>query len=225
MEIKKITLYTNQIEKQKQFYHHNLGFTLIRENEELIELQIGKSILAFQYKQDCSPYHFAMNIPSFQEQEALAWLQKKTKILNDENENNIQDFDDWNAKAIYFYDPDNNIVEFIARKNLAYQTDRKFTAQSVKEISEIGIPTDKIAKHYDWLHQQFSLEIYSGTMHRFCAIGNEKGLFICIDKNIKKWFPTNDDAHSSPFEITIKENEKIDRIAYSNDKLKLLSYF
>ena len=189
----------------------------MNESTGYFELQLGKSILAFEYAKTSSSYHFAINIPSFQEQEALAWLKEKTSILKGDNKKEIQDFVDWNARAIYFYDPDKNIVEFIARKNLAYQSNKLFDAQSVVEISEIGIPTTNIAKHYHWLHHKLGLEIYSGGMHRFCAIGNEHALFICIDKTIKKWLPTNDNAYSSPFKIAIEHNKQSYNLHYNND--------
>jgi catechol-2,3-dioxygenase len=135
----------------------------------------------------------------------------------------IQDFDTWNAKAVYFYDIDNNIVEFIARKNLNYKSTEKFNKNSLLEISEIGIPTTNIEKEFAFLNKKLGLSIYDGGFNDFCAIGTEKGLFICINKNVKGWYPVNDKAYSSDFELkVIIEKEKFN-IAYLNGKIKVVT--
>lgn len=219
MQIKKLKIFTTKLSEQSQFYAEILGLEKLDPTEKTVSFKIGKSVLEFEKAKHSTPYHFAINIPSNKEEEALDWLKNRVKILKDGN-NEIQNFEAWNAKAMYFYDIDNNIVEFIARKNLNNQTEGKFDQNSLLEISEIGLPTNDIENEFKILSENFGLEIYSGGFDRFCAIGNENGLFICVDKNIKDWFPTGDKAYSSNFEIFMGHNEKTYTITYHNEKLK-----
>lgn len=74
------------------------------------------------------------------------------------------DFPDWNAKSVYFYDAEENILEFIARHNLDEPTnDATFTSNHIKRISEIGIAvsdTEGFAKKVKENTGLFSLIVY-----------------------------------------------------------------
>lgn len=222
MLIKNITLYTNQLQAQKKFYTNVLGFKLIDETEHCFTVKTGKSLLKFKYANKTTPYHFAFNITSYQEKEALQWLKRRVTLIPDEHKTLLHHFDDWNATAMYFYDPDSNIVEFIARRNLDEKNSNDFNIDAVIELSEIGVPTDNIKKHYLWLKENIDTDIYSGSKERFCAIGDERGLLICIDKRIKKWFPNNDKAYASPFKIAISNKQQNYTLVYKNDEMIVL---
>lgn len=222
MQIKKLKIYTTRLSAQSRFYSEVLNLERMSQTENSVSFKIGRSILEIEEAPYSKSYHFAINIPSNQENEALYWLKSKVEILKD-GKNEIQDFVAWNAKAMYFYDMDKNIVEFIARKNLKIQSKKAFDQNALLEISEIGMPTNDIEKEFKILNENFGLEIYSGGFDRFCAIGDEHGLFICVDKNTKEWFPTNDKAYPSYFEVLIDQNEKEYVIEYKNEKLNMMT--
>jgi catechol-2,3-dioxygenase len=215
MEIKELKIYSSKIKEQADFYSKVLGLTVIKLTEDNVFLEFGKSILNIEFKAETTPYHFAINIPSNKEYEALEWLKSRVGILKEEG-NEIQDFDFWNAKAIYFYDKDKNIVELIARKNLNNLSNQKFDSNQFLQISEIGLPTLNIENEFKQLKSLTGIEIFDGGFERFCAIGDENGLFICINKKVKYWYPTNDKAFSSEFEIRLLEKGNEYRIAYKN---------
>ncbi|MCB9211698.1 MAG: VOC family protein, partial [Ignavibacteriales bacterium] len=77
----------------------------------------------------------------------------------------------------------------------------KFSKESILYISEIGIPTLDISKVFNKINDESDLEIYDGDFERFCAIGNETGLFIVMNYLVKKWMPTMEEGKPSPFEI------------------------
>jgi len=222
MKIKKLTLFTNSLEKQYQFYAQTLGATILSKTVQQFDIKIGDSILSFVEKENHTPYHFAINIPSNQENHALKWLKQKVSILK-YNDKEIVDFPDWNAKAIYFYDQEKNIVEFIARKNLQMHTNAMFDASSLFEISEIGVVSTNVTQQYQFLSNTLGISKYSGDTHRFCAIGSENGLFICIDNSKKDWFPTNDKAFSSDFNINIKVSNTTYELLFKNQNFTLIN--
>ncbi len=222
MQIKELKIFSSKIKKQTNFYSSTLGLEIVRHNDDFVSFKVGNSLLHIEYKSKMTPYHFAINIPANKINEALDWVKSKVEILK-HSTHEIQDFKSWNAKAIYFYDKDNNIVELIARKNLNNSINQKFDATLFLELSEIGLPTSNIKKEFDHLKNIIGLELYDGEFEKFCAIGDEHGLFICINKNKKKWFPTNDEAYSSDFELKLIEKKTAYLIKFKNEELLIES--
>ncbi len=191
MKIKELTLYTGRLQDQINFYNKNLQLHLIKETSTSAEFKLGDSTLIFIQKNNITPYHFAINIPPHKEQEALQWLKRRVTILEKDQEQ-IIDFQTWNAKSIYFYDNDKNIVELISRNNINHEPQEKFDENQLLNISEIGIAVSDLKK----------TEIFDGDFEEFCAVGDETGLFIIINKDKKGWFPTNDKSFSSEFKVS-----------------------
>ncbi len=208
MTFYRLELFTDKLEDQKIFYTQLLGFSLIRENNRSFTIQAGTTELTFLYTPKPTIYHFAFNIPPNQMYQALAWLKELVNIITFEAKD-VQDFPNWNAEAIYFYDTGGNIVEFIARKNLKITDERVFSAQSVLNVSEIGMPVDNVAETAILLDQYFGVKKYSGNLQDFGAFGDEEGLFIIVNKATKKWFPTEMPAKPAAFNLIFKQGEKV----------------
>ena len=200
MKIKELIIYTNKLEEQLDFYVDILELQLLKRTSHSGTLKIGSSILTFKFKENVRPCHFAFNIPSDTEEDALKWLKKRVQTLSFEGEE-ITEFKSWNAKAVYFYDKDLNIVEFISRKNLETYNEDNFSSESILNISEIGLATTRIEKAYHELNRMQKIEVFDGNFERFCAVGNEVGMFILVNQKIKKWFPTDDEVFVSDFGI------------------------
>jgi catechol 2,3-dioxygenase-like lactoylglutathione lyase family enzyme len=214
-----VTLYTRQVDRQLVFYRDVLNMDILESSDEYFTVKAGRTMVRFQYSQDATPYHFAFNIPSNLENEALSWLNDRVEILPYDGKQMV-DFTNWNAKAMYFHDPDCNIVEFIARKNLAHNIEADvFQPGFIFEISEIGAPVNQIKPQFDQLNR-IRMEIYDGSFDRFCAVGTEHALFIVIDKNKKKWFPVDQEAHSSPFEAVLTHDYIDYQVTFSNGNIE-----
>lgn len=219
MKIKSLTLNTGNLRKQQAFYSEVLGLPLLRSGQGWAWFLVGNSILKFNEEPGATPYHYAINIPSFSEQQALEWVRQRAGILTDAGRE-IQDFTGWNARSVYFYDPDWNIVEFISRRNLEYPLLSQFGPDCLCEISEIGIATNNIKAVYNWLGNTLGLTVFDGGL-RFCAIGDETGLFICINKETKTWYPTGDRAYPSNFEVVLRIGAKEYGVTYRGQELSM----
>ena len=200
MQIKELTLFSKDINKQKTFYSEVLGLEQVLDTVNEISFKVGESILNFKYKSEITPSHVAFNIPSNSIEQAAKWL-VQIGLAIDSNGKYVTEFSDWKAKAVYFYDADNNIMEFIARTELNLNSDMEFSSESILAISEVAIATNSIKQIYNDINAIRPIEIFDGNFERFCALGNNHGLFIIIDKNKKKWYPTDDVADSSDFII------------------------
>jgi catechol-2,3-dioxygenase len=222
MLIHELKIYSSQLAKQVAFYSSKLGIKCIHQTKEQASFQLGSSVLTIESRQNSTPYHFAITIPSNKEHEALNWLKERVKILAAQDIE-IHDFNFWNAKAMYFYDSDQNIVEFIARKNLPNENKLSFDRDQLLCISEIGLPTINIEEKFKQLNGIAKVKQFSGGFDRFLAIGDESGLFICVNKNKKNWFPTGDRAHSSNFELHFTNYGKHYYIHFEHDEIFYLS--
>ncbi len=200
MIIEEITLFTANIVEQRQFYKSTLGFEIVEDTTNRIAFKVGYSVLAFQYKEETKPSHLAFNIPYNAIYDALKWLRDRTEAIQYNNEA-VTDFTSWKAKAIYFYDADRNILEFIARERIDIESDVAFTPRAIIGISEMAIATASIEKVYNHINTIKPISIFDGDFDRFCALGDDVGLFIIIDKTKKKWYPTMDIAYTSDFII------------------------
>jgi catechol-2,3-dioxygenase len=223
MKIKELTLLTSNLENIKSFYSNILKLKISKECKDFIEFIIGNTILRFEISQKQTSYHFAINIPSNKIEEAHNWQKEKTKLIRHE-QNEIITFESWNARSIFFYDPENNIVEFIARQNLNNQTKDNFSENSFIGISEIGTPVINIKETFDLLNDNLGLDIYDGNFERFCAVGDENGLFVLIDKNNKKWFPSMDEAFFSPYKIKVENRNTSAQLSYKDGQLNFDNY-
>lgn len=221
MIIKKLTLFSKNLQQQKIFYAQVLGFKLLSETKISFEVQTGFSILKFEQNDEFQPYHIAFGIPYSLYTSALKWLEHRVKIQTD-NGDKIVDFSAWNAKAIYFYDADKNICEFIARQDLPNTSANIFDINQVYNIVEIGLVTNDIEPIFETLQQATKIPKYDGNFQDFLAIGNFQGLFICINKIKKTWFPTNDEAMISDFKMNAEIEGLSYQILYQNGKLNIV---
>ena len=204
MILQEIELFTDRLQELQQFYVEKLGFKLLNSTPSLFELQCGHSVLRFVESPDSCYYHYAFNIPSFQGREAQIWLKNHVEILKNGTEELI-DFSNWNAEALYFFDPAGNIVEFIARKNLAIHSDQPFGIESILGISEMGFPTEDINAQVTKLEKEIGLEHYWGNRTSFSAVGDEHGLIILVNYKERKWFPTEVSPKPFPLKIRLEQ--------------------
>lgn len=197
-----LQLYLSNLERSKKKYCQKLGFDLIVEKEDSFTIQTGESQLQFTHRGHVNSYHFAFNISYRDIHKALTWLKTRMEILYEEHE--VQDFVNWSAQAIYFYDPDGDIVEFIGRRNLNLPQSSCFDASSIVCLSEMGLPCTDIRSIYNTLSQQLGLEIYDCNLHRFCAIGDEHGFFITVNRLKKKeLYSTGDPVLEEDFTLKL----------------------
>lgn len=213
MKINELTLFTTNLEAQQEFYSQVLELPLLAVNESRFTVKIGVSSLTFVKASTSSPAHFAINISSYKIREALNWIQQRTEILLCDGEQ-IADFSNWNAEALYFYDKDGNIVEFIARKDLNVVNTHPFSATDLLSISEIGIVSNDNNHIFEQLQAIRQIEIYDGNLDRFCALGNAEGLFILVNNTKKKWYPTQEEAFVADFQLKGDYN-----FAFTNGKI------
>ena len=122
----------------------------------------------------------------------------------------ITNFEAWNANAVYFYDNNGNLLEFISRHDLENASTENFSSKSILNISEIGIVTENPLELGNRLIEKHTLEFFSknNNIEVFSALGDDEGLLIIVKPN-RNWYPTQTPSQSNPTEIRILNNENI----------------
>jgi catechol-2,3-dioxygenase len=193
IDIAAIRLQASALDEQRAFYRL-LDLPVIDETATTITFAAGETSLAFaEAPSDLHPvYHFAFNIPENKIDSALEWCRRRfALIVRPGDPTPVHYFANWNAHALYFFDPAGNIVELIARHTLGNARDGAFSAADILRVSEIGLVTPDVAATTAWLREQLGAEVYHDSAVDFAAVGNERGLFI-VSRIGRCWMPTNE---------------------------------
>lgn len=210
MYIPELQLLSSDISQTKKFYHEVLGMPIIHADDSTIKISAGQSALQFNKVNNLNPfYHFAFNIPANKFDEAFTWANNKLELIPITPTSTIANFKSWNAKAFYFYDNNQNIVEFIARFDLDNNSDKAFDGSSIISIGEIGIVVDNAKEYSEKLLEEHGLNFFSRQPPQddFVAIGDDNGLFIVVN-NKRNWYPTNKPAEKFWLIVKILLDEK-----------------
>lgn len=197
------------INELASFYKTVLNLSIIESLENSISFRAGSSVLTFKTStNNIPPYHFAFNVLPSDWDEIVSTMKDKIDLLTYNNSNIIY-FDDWNAQSIYFIDSAGNIVELIARNDLAI-TNKPENSNYIISISEIAIACEDFESTKQLLIDNYKLTHYSKQkqLSNFAALGDEEGLLILATKG-RKWFPTDINADVAKVKININNNSEI----------------
>ena len=121
----------------------------------------------------------------------------------------IAEFETWNANAVYFYDNNNNLLEFIARKDLNNSETEIFNSKQILNISEIGIVKKNPLEFGNQLIEKYGLNLFEKNQNSemFTAIGDDNGILIIVKAN-RNWYPTEIPAKSNWTKIGLTNKDK-----------------
>jgi len=158
MQIISLTLHSADLSAQQIFYVKKLGFAQNHYTDDELSVQSGKTELKFKFSSEQPYYHYCFLVPNNKLEEALNWIKEKTEVIKIDGEYMVESNSEWEANSIYFYDGNRNIIEFIAHFNLDNGSDKKFSAESVISVNEIGCPSTDISGLNNWLAQEIGTQ-------------------------------------------------------------------
>jgi catechol 2,3-dioxygenase-like lactoylglutathione lyase family enzyme len=128
-----------------------------------------------------SPHHFAFHVADLE-----PWKQRLD--VGEEH-----DFSSWGgARAVYFRDPEENVLELIARPQ----------ARPELSIAEIGLPVEDVPAAVAALQDQLELPAYAEGDETFAPLGDDDGLLIVVRVG-RGWFPVGVPSGSATIEVRI----------------------
>ncbi|OMQ13149.1 VOC family protein [[Flexibacter] sp. ATCC 35103] len=216
MKLSHIQIQTNNIEQTTAFYQDILELPIIEKHSDSVSIQAGNSILKFVENPNLnSIYHFAFNIPENKLNEAIEWCKSKVDLIFIEDQKVITNFENWNANAIYFYDNNGNLLEFIARHDLNNSETEKFNSKAILNISEIGIVNENPLELGKQLIVEHDLKFFSknNNTELFAAVGDDEGLLIMVQPN-RNWYPTQTPSESNKTEVRIENNGTLIELSF-----------
>ncbi len=216
MIIRELLLYTNDIAATRDCYAGKMRLEINEESAFHISFIAGNSLLEFRYSEEADPfYHIAFGIPNNKLNEAIAWVKCFTSLLPYSANEQIADFSTWNAKAFYFHDNNNNILELITHYDLHLESAKQFSAASITGICEVGIVTDDVVAATKMIFTKYHIPYFSKgpNLPDFSVMGNAHGMFI-ISKKRRGWLPTQRPSEYHPLEVMIEEAGKSYHICF-----------
>ncbi|EON70364.1 hypothetical protein [Lysinibacillus sphaericus] len=208
MKITKVKLYAYDLPKLKEFYCEKLGLALLTSNDSFFEIAVGESMITFERISTSvnKQYHFAFNIPSNLFVQAKNWVKGRVDILQLDQQDEVY-FERIKAHSFYFYDPEENVVELIARSEVNPHSDTDaFLPAHLLNIGEINLTTDSIHEVATYLIEHGILPCYGEEVHidALTFMGNyEDGTNILLGPSKRNWYFSNKDAIVSPISIEL----------------------
>ncbi|MGE7114596.1 VOC family protein [Lysinibacillus sp. NPDC047702] len=212
MKITRVKLYAYDLHKMKEFYSTQLGFSLIKNTDDYFSVAVGESTITFEkvHASVQKQYHFALNIPCNLFQQAKGWVKEHAEILFSAEEDEVY-FATLKAFSCYFYDPEENIIELIARQEVNSKIDSlSFSTEHVLNIGEMNITTDTIYLVANKLKEYGIIPMNNNEIRvdSLTFMGNyEDGANLLLGPSERIWYFSNKKAIVSPMEIEINKQQ------------------
>jgi hypothetical protein len=146
-----------------------------------------------------TPHHFAFHTASLE-----PWRQRLD--VTEEH-----DFSDWDgARAVYFRDPEQNVVELLARPE----------PRPELALAEVGLPVEDVLAAVEAL-AELGIEPYRDPDETFAPLGDADGLLIVV-RTGRGWFPYDVPAGAAPVEVRV-EGVKAGEIAVPGSGHRVVS--
>ncbi len=210
MKITKVQLFVHDLQKMQKFYSDQLGFALLESTGDYFTIAVGESRMTFEKVPTAiqKQYHIALNIPRNLFYQAKIWAKERVGLLTSEGQDEVY-FDFLKAYSCYFYDPEGNILEFIARQEVNPEQDTAyFSMEQVLQIGEINVTTDDILAAARKLNEYAikpinDQKIQPDALH---FLGNyEDGANILLGPSERLWYFSDKKAVISPICIEIND--------------------
>lgn len=200
MQIQRLILYTHALPAMKAFYGETLGLRMTMDRPRAFAVLVGGTEVEFHAHDVPCRYHLAINVPPDSIADALAWLSARTPILP-RDADQIVDFPNWQARAVYFHDPAGNIVELIARDQFDFHPSGEFDRDYLASISEVGLVVRDMAASVTRVLQETEEREYWRGGEDFVAVGDVEGLLLFVPADRWDWLPTGEIARTAPVQL------------------------
>jgi catechol 2,3-dioxygenase-like lactoylglutathione lyase family enzyme len=202
VQIAAVRLASADVAAQRRLYVEALGLDELDAPAGTLAVAIGPSRLIFQPGAP-SPQHVAFRIPSAAYADALHWLGERTPLLPNADGGREHPFPDWNAHAMYFRDPDGNVLELIAHHDLDDPYEPPFHRRHLLGIGEVGVPADDPRAFLADVERRHGIRRWSGDGVGFAAAGDKRGSLIVVPRG-RPWHPVpGSDATAAPVAIEV----------------------
>lgn len=201
MKILELNLPSTNLDAQEMLFRERLGFECKRTAHDRLTIKSGANRLHFTKSDTQYYFHYCFLIPPGCMDSTVAFLDERSfepLLFNGER---IVDFK--NGKAVYFYDADGNLAEFIERPSLGHPARSDFKISDVIRLNEIGLPAEEPIAFAKQLIDDYGIEPIGGGLFRddFVWCGDFEGVLL-IPQVGRNWIPCDKAAEINA--LTVK---------------------
>ncbi|MEO5634847.1 hypothetical protein [Gaiella sp.] len=188
------------------FYSGTLGLRPVPAETGNVAVAVGETTLEFRPGHGRPFYHYALLVPGDRFDAAYRWAVGRLALLPDVRTGaKVFDFEHWDAQALYFHDPADNIGELIAHRGIGESgVTGRFQPDELLGLSEVGIVGDPPLLA-EALAETFALPVWSGSVTEEGRLGfiGEKARTLILARAGRPWLPTGRPAEAHPLEVVL----------------------
>jgi catechol 2,3-dioxygenase-like lactoylglutathione lyase family enzyme len=179
--------------RMRDFYQGILGMRVVEDQPGRLTMAAGETLLTFVAAEAAAGqpfYHFAFNIPENKAGAAWKWQKERTSLLpipmrlrDSAYPPEVVNYAHWNAHSVFFFDPAENVVEYIARHDLQNGSPGDFGPSDILYASEIAFVTDDVLSLAKQITNVSGAKPYrKGGDENFMALGDDQGLLLVMKR-------------------------------------------
>lgn len=208
MHVQKVSYRTANFDAMEAFYTDTFGLPVVERATDRFAVEVGDTVVEFtRTDDDTDPfYHFTWDVPENRFDEAKAWLDERTELLESPSGDHEVYFEALDFHSVYFLDPAGNLGEFAARHSLDTASDRSFDATEFVRVSEVGVPVEDVVDAVETLEAETVISPHPAAEEinpEICPVGNDAGMFPMM-KVGKEWFMTDKPAEVHPITVELR---------------------
>jgi catechol 2,3-dioxygenase-like lactoylglutathione lyase family enzyme len=218
MRIRDITLTVRDLAECAAFYRDVLEL-LVDERPDRATVRIGPSrLVLLPGERYTGVHHVAFGISPHEFERAHEWLDQRVKIWTINGSEVFPGPPGWNSRSLYFFGPEEMILEYIAHDVDAVHSAGPGPAPNPLGIYEIGVAVPDVHAAVAELTDGFGLAPFppqTSTVppqtSTFAPVGDHDGLFILVSPE-RHWLaaPDHFPAPSAPIKATIDAPKRPD---------------
>jgi catechol 2,3-dioxygenase-like lactoylglutathione lyase family enzyme len=188
MKIREIEITVGELDSAAAFYRDVLRLP-VEEQPDRVTVTAGHSRLVMTRAEEFDGvHHVAFGISPHDFDRARSWLRQRVELLVAGDSDIIQGPATWASRSVYFYGPEDIVLEYIARDADA---DAPYGDEipQLLSISEVGVSVPDVPAAVDELGRTFGLPRFPPQGPTFAPVGDHDGLLIVVDQD-RIWFPT-----------------------------------
>ena len=143
-------------------------------------------------------------------------------LTKDAESDDTYAFDFIGADAVYFADPDENVLEIICRRDAAGDVAASVTLGDATGLCEVGLPVPTLPPLLDRLRVEGGLTVWNGNRERFAMVGSPGASLIVVPSTAeRKWLSSDKPCLTAPFEAEIPTPSGATHIRVSGDEIAI----
>ncbi|NUE03168.1 hypothetical protein HUB97_11805 [Halorubraceae archaeon YAN] len=205
MNVTQLTLSSDDPVALGEWYNDALNVDVLFSDGAAIVSAGSTEMILTDADKRTAPYHVAFRSQT-PVTELYDWFTDRGEHISVEGESTIR-FEFLSADAVYFEDPEGNILECLHYDRDTPKQD-SLGPNTVHSVTEVGLPAHDTASLQSWLVDTVGLSTIGSPTETFAWVGDFDSRFVVVPAG-RDWYPTDRPAGVSPLttEVAVENTE------------------